>query len=158
MHYIFKIGSNTAVYSWIHVECCFVCQGSAAFCLQINFLKSSKKCLTKEENVLVKGGKPSSICCSLYFFWNFIAGISVLTPKGRNHCLKWKYDWFFFLSCCIWFCILHFQVIISTVKIFLTEISCVLRYWQRKYSCKQTKGKWKISCLTKWSENFFFLL
>lgn len=96
MHYIFKIGSNTAVYSWIHVECCFVCQGSAAFCLQINFLKSSKKCLTKEENVLVKGGKPSSICCSLYFFWNFIAGISVLTPKGRNHCLKRKYDWFFF--------------------------------------------------------------
>lgn len=65
---------------------------------------------------------------------------------------------FFFLSCCIWFCILHFQVITSTVKIFLTEISCVLRYWQRKYSCKQTKGKWKTSCLTKWSENFFFTL
>lgn len=157
MHYIFKIGSNTAVYSWIHVECCFVCQGSAAFCLQINFLKSSKKCLTKEENVLVKGGKRSSICCSLYFFWNFIAGISVLTPKGRNHCLKWKYDWFFFLSCCIWFYILHFQVITSTVKIFLTEISCVLRYWQSTPVSKQ-KANERFLVLLNEVKTFFFLL
>lgn len=52
------------------------------------FSKAAEKCLMKEENVLVKGGKPFSICCALYLFWNFITWTSVLTLKGWMHYLK----------------------------------------------------------------------